>query len=321
MDVCSEVLAAERRIRAHVQTTSLVPSAFLGEIGNCHVFLKLENQQTTGSFKVRGALNKLLSLSDEVRNNGVVTASTGNHGLGVAHALSVTSGTGVVFVPTNADRSKLARIEETGLQVLFSGADAVESEIAARQHALVTGKPFISSYNDPQIIAGQGTIGIELLQQQPDLDTIYVAVGGGGLISGIGGYLKSQNAAIRVVGCLPLNSPVMYESIRAGHIVDMECKPTLSDGTAGGIEADAITFELCKSYVDDFVIVTEEEIKQAMRLIFEKHQLVMEGAASVAVAGFIKAALGQLMSETTKAVILLCGGNINVNLFRRLIAD
>lgn len=175
---------------------------------------------------------------------------------------------------------------------------------------------YISPYNDPQIIGGQGTIGIELRRQLDSIHAIFIALGGGGLISGIGGYLKSVNTDVTIIGCSPENSPVMVESIRAGKILKMESKPTLSDGTAGGIEPGAVTFELCQEFVDDYVLVSEDEIKKAMKLFIETHHMLIEGAAGVAVASFLKKK-GSFADKNV--VIIICGANIGLESLKMIL--
>ena len=265
--------------------------------------------QPTGSFKVRGALNKLLALSPEQRERGVVAASTGNHGAAVAWCLTRLHAPGLIFVPENADPSKVQAIERLGAEVRYHGSDCAETEVHARGYAGEQGMTYISPYNDPQVIGGQGTTGVELARQLERIEAVLVSLGGGGLISGIAGYLKSVHPRVRIIGCSPENSMVMIESVRAGRILDLPSKPTLSDGTAGGIEAGAITFELCSTLVDDYVTVTEEEIRVALREYLAARHLLIEGAAAVAIAAYRK-----LQAQFTEGnvVIVICGANIGL---------
>ncbi len=260
LDLHRAINVARRRLQSIVRHTPLLPSAPLSVLGGDTVYLKAENLQITGSFKVRGAFNKLWSLTPTELARGVVVASSGNHGAAVAYALQQIDMHGVVYVPNHAAASKVAAIRQFGVEVCLHGDDSVEAEIAARTFAIETGRPYISPYNDWAIITGQGTVGHEIARDLPDVQTIYVTVGGGGLIGGIGGYFKGggrtfQNKPVRIVGCLPTNSPVMYESVRAGRIVEMTSFPTLSDGSAGGIEDDAVTLGLCAAVVDDWILV------------------------------------------------------------------
>jgi threonine dehydratase len=281
--------------------------------------LKLENVQLSGSFKIRGALNKLLSLEPAQRAKGVVTASTGNHGLAVAYGLRKLDIPGTIYLPEGASQQKVCRLRDYGVELQFQGGDCLETELIARARARETGAVYVSPYNDPQIVGGQGTISVELLRQMDHVDVVFASVGGGGLIGGISGHLKEMYQKTRVVGCLPQNSPVMAESVRAGRVVPCHVLPTLSDGTAGGLEEDAITLELCQRYVDDWTIVTEDEIAAAMRFMFERHQLVVEGAAGVAVAGFLRLKDVLKRDRPTNVVIVICGGNIEIEQFKQVV--
>jgi threonine dehydratase len=307
MDMKSQVEEAGRRIRDHVRTTPVERSLRLGELAGAPVHLKLENLQITGSFKLRGALNKLLSLAPEERARGVVAASSGNHGAAVSYGLRALGCGGIVFVPENASPAKIANIRAYGAEVRTHATDSGITEVFARRYASEHGLVYVSPYNDPVVVAGQGTIGMELAGQIDRIDTLYVALGGGGLISGIAGYLKGAGRRVDVVACSPENSAVMHHSVRAGRILEMESLPTLSDGTAGAVEAGAITLDLCRSYVDRYLLVSEEEIRDALRLVFDLHHTLIEGAAAVAVAGFLK---DRERRRGGDAVVLLCGANI-----------
>ena len=287
-DVRAEVLAAEERIREHVRETPLEFSPYLSNETGCRAYLKLENLQRSGSFKLRGAMNKLLSLGEEERTRGVVTASSGNHGMACAVVFKDLGIEGTIYLPQNASPAKIEALQEFGAQLELHGDDCVEAELFARARAENEGLCYVSPYNDPQVVGGQGTIAIELLRQLDSFDTVIVPVGGGGLISGIAGYLKTVNPAIEIIGCQPANSAVLYESLRAGHIVELESKPTLSDGTAGGVERNSITFGLCRDYVDEIVLLTEEEIRSALRLLIEKHSLLAEGSGVLSLAALLK---------------------------------
>ena len=308
MDVYDEVLRAEKRIRPHIRQTILDPSPFLSELSGGTVHCKLENLQHTGSFKVRGAMNKLLSMSAAELAKGVVAASTGNHGMAVSWSLKRLEASGIVFVPENADRSKIGAIERAGATVRHFGTDAVETEVHARQYAVEHGMTYVPPYNDPTIVGGQGTTGFELGQQLEHIDAVFVSLGGGGLVSGIAGYLKSFNPGVRIFGCSPENSQVMIRSVEAGEILDLPSLPTLSDGTAGGVEAGSITFELCRKLVDEYVTVTEDEIGESLRLFMDTHHMLIEGAAAVAIASCLK--IRESLAGST-VVIVICGANIS----------
>jgi threonine dehydratase len=316
IDIKQEVLLAEKQIRPYIRHTPLDYSFYFSKLADCRVYLKLENLQFTGSFKARGAINKLLDLNPEQKKAGVVVASTGNHGLAVARALSLLNISGTIFLPENASHQKVQMLRNYDAEMKYYGTDGRDTETYARAEACRQGKVYVSPYNDAKIIGGQGTIGYEVIKQLEEIDVIMVAVGGGGLIAGIAGYIKAIKNDIIVIGCLPQNSPVMYESIKTGHIVDLPTSPTLSDGTAGGIENEAITFEPCRKYVDDWVLVDENEIRLGIRLVFEQHRQVIEGAAGVVAAAFIKTK-EQLKGKNVALVI--CGGNIELNTFKDIV--
>jgi threonine dehydratase len=316
LDIYGLVREAEKRIRPLVRFTPLEPSADLGRESGGSVFLKLENIQHTGSFKVRGAFNRLMTLNNGQRKAGIVTASSGNHGLAVAFAMRRLGVTGTIYLPTNVSPLKAGKLEQLGALTRIHGADCGVTEAQARREAQRTGRLYASPYNDPLIVGGQGTIGLEILDRLPQVDCIMASVGGGGLITGIAGVVKAIKPAVRIVGCLPANSPAMAASVAAGRIVDVESRDTLSDGTAGGIDKDTITLEPCRDLVDDWVQVSEAEIEDALVRVFDHHRLVIEGAAAVTVAGFLKMA-AQLSGRTVALVI--CGGNIDVAVVKRLV--
>jgi threonine dehydratase len=310
VNLSSEAIIAEQRIRPYLRETLLEHSLPLSESAGAQVFLKLENLQHTGSFKARGAMNKLLSLTPEEQRRGIVTASTGNHGAAVAFGLRTLNLPGIVFVPENASATKVAAIRRYGAEVRHHGATPLEAELYTRRYAEKNDLIYISPYNDPAVIAGQGTIGVELARQCPHLDAVFIAVGGGGLISGVAGYLKAAlPRPVSIIGCLPENSPEMALSVRAGRFVEMESKPTLSDGTAGGFEPGAITFDLCRALVDEYVLASEAEIAAAMRGFMETHHQMIEGAAGAALAGFAKL---QDRFRQQNVVIVICGANISL---------
>jgi threonine dehydratase len=316
MDVLKEVLSAEERIQPHIRETILEHSPVLSERGGAQVYCKLDNLQHTGSFKARGALNKVLSLTEEQRACGVVTASTGNHGAAVAYSLGKLNASGIVFVPEIADPSKVEAIKRLGAEVRFHGQDSAEAEVFAREYADERGMAYISPYNDPQVIGGQGTLGVELARQLEDIDAVFVALGGGGLISGIAAYLKSKQPDVRMIGCSPENSQVMIQSVKAGDILDLPSLPTLSDGTAGGIEPGAITFELCRTLVDDYVTVSEDEIAASLLLYMDAHHMLIEGAAAVPIAAYLKTCEQYACQNV---VIVICGANIGLETLRQVL--
>jgi len=294
---------AAGRVYSVVQETPLVPMPN-GPVAH-GAFAKLEQLQTTGSFKLRGATNKLMSLSAASAAAGVITSSTGNHGLGVATAAALLGIDAEVFLSTQVSAAKRDKILARGARVRLIGADPLAAELAARSAAIDSGRTYVSPYNDPYVVAGQGTIGVELMRQLPDLDAIFIATGGGGLISGVGAYLRHAAPHAEIVGCWPENSPVLYECVKAGRIFDAPESPTLSESTAGGVEEGSITFDLCREVMHRGVLVSEDEILRAMRW-GHSQGWAMEGASGVALAAYFKEAPRY---AGKKVVVLICGGN------------
>jgi threonine dehydratase len=307
---------AATRLGPFVRETPVDASPTLSDASGADVVLKLENLQLTGSFKVRGATNRLLTLSDEERRRGVVTASSGNHGLGMAHAGRALGLRVLVFVPQGASPAKLSAIRRLGAEVQFHGVDGLDTEIEARAVARRSGMTYVSPYNDEAVIAGQGTVGVELSRQVPSLDAVIVAVGGGGLISGMAAFLKSVLPDVRVIGAQPQHSAVMEASIRAGRVVDLPSLPTLSDGTAGGIEHGSVTFPLCQVLVDEWVLVPEADIRAAMRQVADAHHFIIEGSAGVAVAALRQT--GPTLGGRHVAIVI-CGSNVSPDVSRSVL--
>lgn len=316
MNLSEEIVQAHERIQSDILHTPLLYSHWLSEACRGDVYLKLENEQVTGSFKARGSLNKLKWIREQQLDALPVTASTGNHGLGFARACDLLDMKGKIFLPRNAVDSKVEAIKEYGVEIEFHGDDPFKTETYARQTAEENGWLYVSPYNDRQIIAGQGTIGVEIMDQLPDPDNILATVGGGGLISGIGTYIKERAVGTRIIGCQPENSPEMSVSVRAGTYQEIESKPTLSDGSAGGFEPDSITFDFCQKLIDDFILTSEEEIADAIRSMIKHHHKIIEGSAGVAIASLLKRA-SQFRNQTT--VVIVCGANIPIEKLREIL--
>ena len=304
-DLKESCQTAYNNIKKHIVKTPLFYSENLSSISDSNVFLKLENFQHTGSFKLRGAMNKILNLPD--KSISVVAASSGNHGAAVAYSLRNLKMKGLVYVPKNAVPSKVELIKKYGVEVRYSGNDCLIAESSAISYAEENNLSFVSPYNDIDVISGQGTIGVEMINQMKDLDVVFITVGGGGLISGVGGYLKSINSNIKIIGCSPENSPVMKISLNKGKIIEFESLPTLSEGSAGGIERDSITYNFCEEFIDDFYLVSEEEIVENIKFFIANEKLLIEGAAAVSVAGFLK---NKKLFKGMNVGIVICGGNI-----------
>ena len=314
--IIKEIEYAEARIRKYIRTTDLEYSSYFSDLTGANVYFKLENLQHTGSFKTRGAMNKLLSLTKEELEVGIVSASTGNHGLAVSYCLNKLNTKGIVFAPRNAVEDKVNAMKRYGAEVRFYGNDCAVAEAKAREYAIENNMVFISPYNDMQVIAGQGTIAVELRDQLSKIDAVFVSMGGGGLISGIAAQVKSVSPEVEIVGCSPENSQVMIKSVRAGKILDIPSLPTISDGTAGGVEPGAITFESCKALVDKYSIVSEQEIKKSLLLYMQIHHMLIEGSAAVAIASFMK---DKEQYSGKNVVILLCGANIGMDTLKHVL--
>lgn len=318
LDFRGGVAAAHERLRGDVIWTRLLPSPQLGREFGAEVFLKLEGEQPTGSFKIRGATNKMKLLTADERGRGIVAASTGNHGLAVAEAARRAGAAVTLFVPRSLSSEKRRRLESLAsarLEPVDGPCD--KAELLARRFASDSGRVFISPYNDPDVILGQGTAGLEILRDLPGLTDIIVPLGGGGLIAGIGGYLKTASPSVRVLGVEPVNSRFMAESLKAGRIVDVPERETLAEAVAGGIEPGSITFPLCRRFVDDIILVEERTIARSMALLFERHGIVVEGAGALALAG-MTAAAGRWRGRSV--VLVLSGGNISPQAHREIVS-
>ncbi|MBQ8648704.1 MAG: threonine ammonia-lyase [Clostridia bacterium] len=279
------------------------------------LYLKTENLQVTGSFKVRGAYYKMSQLSSEEKSRGVIACSAGNHAQGVALAAQKNGIKSVICLPDSAPISKVEATRSYGAEIcLVEGVydDAYQKALQLRDEY---GYTFIHPFNDPDVIAGQGTIALELSEQLPDLDSVIVPIGGGGLISGIAYTLKTLNPNVKVYGVQASGAPSMLNSIHDAHIERLDSVLTIADGIAVK-EPGSLTYELCSKYVDEIVTVTDDEISAAILALMEQHKLVTEGAGAVAVAA---AMFGKLDLKGKKTVCLLSGGNIDVTILSRVI--
>jgi len=301
-----------------VKRTPLVRSQFLSNFCGGEVYLKLENLQTTKSFKIRGALNKMLHLSSEEMKRGVVTASAGNHALAVAIGAEKLNLSVKIVVPRSTPKVKIDKIRKHNVELILYGNIYDEAEQKAIDLARKEGLTYVSPYNDELVIAGQGTVGLEIFEDLPTVDVVMVPVGGGGLISGISVAVKSTEPSVQIMGVQSEDSPVMYESLKAGKIVDVEMRESIADGLFGGIEKGSITFGIVQKHVDDFLLVKEETIRKAVFLLWDKEKQVAEGAGAVSIAPIIENK-GLFMGKEVVAVI--SGGNIEDKLFRSILAS
>jgi threonine dehydratase len=315
--VQERVEEALARISPHIRRTECKTAPAISASVGGEVVLKLENHQHSGSFKLRGVLNKILSLSKEDSQKLLVTASTGNHGAAFVHAVKLFGLQGKLVMPKTAAAVKIENIRDSGVPFELIGEDCVEAEAHAAAFARANGHVWISPYNDLEVIHGQGTVGVELIEQLETIDAVVVPVGGGGLIGGIGGYLKAVNPSIEVIGCQPRNSCIMYLSLQVGRIVEAESLPTISDATAGGIEKGAITLDLCQRLVDDFVLLEEEEIIAAMRFLYEKEGVTIEGAAALPAAAVLRE---RRRFAGRRIVLIVSGGRVDEATLSRVLA-
>lgn len=316
VDVPKLVLEAIKRCRDHLSPTPLEYSLYLSDKIGGEVWLKLDSMQTTSSFKFRGAINKILSLTEAELDKGVVSASTGNYALAVAEAMRRRQRRATIYVAEDLEPSRLALLRSHGLDLVIHGKRAWDAEKEARRVAEEEDKIYVSPYNDPVVVGGQGTCGYEISHQLPDLDAALFACGAGGLLTGSAGWLKAHNPEVKAFGVSPENSPVMYESVRAKKMIEMETFPTLADTCAGGVDLDSITLPLCHQYVEEILLLSEKEIEESIRLLFEQHRLVVEGSGALGVGGLLK---HKERFQGQKVVAVVCGRNINLEVFKRII--
>lgn len=312
-----DVLIARKRIAPHIHHIPLMSSASLSRISGSNIFLKLENEQVTKSFKVRGAANRLLKLSANERRRGVVTVSTGNHGKAVATMAQRLGINATVCVPELVLQHKIDAMRDIGAEILTHGADQEEAEEHAMSLANDKGMTYISPFDDLDIIAGQGTIALEILEDLPEVDHVLVPLSGGGLLSGIALAMKAVNRSIRTTGVSMDRSPVMYWSIRAGRPIQMPELPSLADSLIGGIGlGNRYTFDLIRTYMDDACLVSEDQMADAMVHMLVNERLVVEGGGSVALAAPLN---DRVLNLGKNVVVVVSGGNADMPTLLKLV--
>jgi len=279
-----DIRSARERIAFTAIRTPVAHSRWLSEELRRDVFLKLECFQVTGSFKLRGAMAKLSALTEQERSRGVLTVSAGNHGLAVAHCSEVLGLDATIVVPESASRAKVNSIRRYPVTLIERGASYDEAERAARVMEIETGKTFVSPYNDREVIAGQGTIGLEILEDLPNIEAVVVPVGGGGLLAGVAMAVKAIAPEVKVYGAEPAVSPTMTAALEAGRIIEIEEDSTIADGCAGNIEPGSLTFPIIQRLVDGMILVCEDEIRHAITGVAREENLMIEGSAAVGVA-------------------------------------
>jgi threonine dehydratase len=305
----ADIRQARERIGSTARRTPLERSRWLSAEHGREVFLKLECFQLTGSFKIRGAMAKLSALTPDERSHGVLTVSAGNHGLAVAHCSEVLRLDATIVVPETASQAKVASIRRYPVTLIERGATYDDAERAAREMERESGLTFVSPYNDREVIAGQGTIGLEILEDSPGIDVVVVPVGGGGLLAGVAIAAKAINPRIKVYGAEPLASPTMTAAIDAGHVIEIEEQATVADGCAGNIEPGSMTFPIIQRLVDGIILVSEDSIRTAIARIAREDHLMIEGSAAVSVA-----ALGDARLEGKSVAAIVSGRNISLDL-------
>jgi len=302
------IFVARSRIASFVRHTPLEYSRELS------AYLKLENLQRTGSFKLRGALNRVLSLSDGEKQRGVVAASAGNHAQGVAFGCSQAGVSAVIVMPESTPRTKVEATRSYDVEIRLFGATYDDAEAEARRIERQSGRVFISPYNDPLVIAGQGTVALEILDDLPNVRQVLVPVGSGGLISGVGLALKAVNPAIRVVGVTSRATPAMYNHLKHERLPQL---PTIAEGLSGEIEPNALTLDLASQIVDDILLVEEQDIRAAIAWLVEVHHWIAEGSGAVSIAAL---RVRPDLHATHPTVAVITGGNLDVDELRRILA-
>lgn len=310
------VLEAHARIAPHIRLTECRHSPALSRAAGAEVFLKLENHQLSGSFKLRGVMNRLLTLAPGEKGKRLIAASTGNHGAAFAHGVTRLGLKGLLFLPRTVTAKKLEAIAASGIPYELVGDDCVVTENHAHAYAVANDDVWVSPYNDPAVVAGQGTIGPELREQLDGMGAVLIPVGGGGLAAGIAGYLKETDPEIEIIGCEPEASAVMSASVAAGRIVELPNLPTLSDATAGGIEEGSITFDLCRKYVGSYELVSEDEIAAAIRFLHDEENVTVEGGAALPVAVMLRRPSG-LVGK--RVALVITGSKIDPAVLQRIL--
>lgn len=312
----NDIIARYKVIKDHIYKTPLFFSESLSKVSGANVYLKLENMQHTGSFKLRGVLSKLSTLKENETNTILVAASTGNHAAAFGFLVEKLNYKGVLFLPTSINKSKLTALKELPIEIIYHGTNSSEAEARATEYAKKTGAILIHPYNDKEIIKGQGSVGLEIQQQLPEVDQILVPVGGGGLIAGIACYF-SEEPEVSIVGCQPINASEMHQSIQQNEIVPPSTLPTISDASAGGIDKEAITFDLCKQWVSNFELISEEAIEEALAFMIYQHGFIIEPTSALTISPLLNS-----KQYTGKNVVLvITGRKINHQLLKNIIQD
>ncbi|HZK84178.1 MAG TPA: threonine ammonia-lyase [Desulfosporosinus sp.] len=310
-----EIQKARETLNGVICRTGLAYSNIISEMSGNDVYLKMENLQRTGSFKLRGAYNRIANLSECEKSNGVIASSAGNHAQGVALAATTFGIKSTIVMPKHAPLSKVMATRGYGAKVILHGDVYDDAYTEAKRIQAEEKSTFVHPFNDPMVMAGQGTIALELLEDLPELEVVVVPIGGGGLISGMAVALKTLKPSIRLIGVQTKNNPSMVEAIAQKRVVTIDGIPTIADGIAVKTPGD-LSFDICQRYVDDIVMVDEEEIASAILLLLEKVKTVAEGAGAVSIAAVLNRLPGY---NNRKIAAVISGGNIDVNTITRII--
>lgn len=311
-----EIWTARARLKGQILRTPLLFSSELSRKAGCQIHLKMECWQLCGCFKVRGAINRIAALTESERQRGLITCSSGNHGIALAYAASAFGHPPTkIFLPTDADPNKVDKLRALGAEAVLYGDNFLETLERVQQYADDAGGIYVHSHSHPLIIAGQGTIGLEIMEDLPDVETIVVPIGGGGLVSGIASAVKSCASGVRIVGVEPTAAPGAYVSFRDGYCHErIDLRPSVADGLLGTLTP--LTWEISRDLVEGVSLVEEDEIIQAMRVFQQEEQLMVEGAAAVGLAAILS---GKVDVEGERAVLILTGRNIDADRYNKLI--
>jgi threonine dehydratase len=313
-----EIQDARNLIRDQVKKTPLVRSQYLSGLTGSDVYLKLENLQVTNSFKIRGALNRMMNLSADEKARGIIAASSGNHAQAVAIGAEKLNLAATVVVPETTPRIKIEKIQTHNVELIVHGERYDYAELYAKELAKERGLTYISPYNDPFVVAGQGTVGLEILEDLPMADSIVVPVSGGSILSGIAVAAKGIKPSIEVLGVQPENVAAMYYCLKAGKIINVPMKRTIAEGLDGNIEQGCITFELIQRYVDEILLSNEDAMKKMIRLLWEKDGQVVEASGAIAIAPIVET---PTRFAGTQTVAVITGGNIDDQVFQSILAS
>lgn len=304
-----DIVQAKRRLHGVVHRTPLIASTTFSEMSGSKVLMKLENMQKTGAFKIRGAFNKVAQLPAAERSKGIVTASAGNHAQGVACAAAHFGVAATVVMPLGAPASKARATESYGAKVVRAGNNYDEAYAHAQQLAELQGAAFVHAFDDRDVIAGQGTIGVEIVDERPDVGAIVVPIGGGGLIAGVALAAKAANPAIRIIGVQPELANSAYLSFVAGNRISIPAPASIADGLSVKCPGQ-LPYAIMKEYVDDIVTVSEADVMMAMRLLLERAKLLVEGAGAVPLAALLG---GKLPLHGDTVALIVSGGNVDLS--------